>query len=455
MRPESRRPGGAGWARALPLAVCLVLLTAASARAQAGAAPQAPDSVQLLDRIVAIVGDTVVLLSEVNQEFFRLQSQGAEVPVAGTDEWTRLARQVVAVLADRLILLQRAKRQGITPEPERVDALSEDFFQQARQRFSSDQEMQRLVEASGMNMLQYRQLLRSQAEAEILLQAYRQTLQSSPDLPPVAVSEDEVVAYFEENWADERRPATVSFNQLIVMPLAAEAARDSAIGRALAARREVDAGEDFKIVARRHSDDETTREAGGELGWMRRSLLVRPFADAAWGPRAGAVVGPIETRFGFHLIKVDNVRAGERLLSHILIRPRIEDADVERAREFAVSIVDSLRAGADPERLARLRAVDGERVRFDNIPLSQLSRSDPALARQLESPEVGDIIGPFEIQRGGPTEFGVVEIIGYRPEGPYELDEVRDEIRRRIRLQKQLDVYLRDLRRETFIEVRL
>ncbi len=49
----------------------------------------------------------------------------------------------------------------------------------------------------------------------------------------------------------------------------------------------------------------------------------------------------------------------------------------------------------------------------------------------------------------------MVEIIGYRPEGPWELDEVRDEIRRRIRLQKQLDVYLRDLRRETFIEVRL
>jgi peptidyl-prolyl cis-trans isomerase SurA len=308
------------------------MLATASGAAVAQTDTLPPQPAELVDRIVAVVGDTAILLSELRLEMFRLQSGGAQVPDEGSDQWMGLARQVIAAGADRLILLQQAKRGGITVDDDEVEGFTQQLFSERRRQFSSDEEMQAAVEASGMNMLQYRQQLRNEARAELLLQRYRAGLETGGLLPPVPVTEEEVVEAFQRDFASERRPATLSFNHLIVMPLPGEEARDSAIARARTAYDELEAGDDFEVVARRHSDDPGTRDSGGELGWLRRSNLVRRFAAAAWSAPAGVVVGPIQTRFGLHLIKIETIRRDERFLRHILIRPEFEEADLEKAR---------------------------------------------------------------------------------------------------------------------------
>ncbi len=416
-----------------------------------------PEGVEEVDRIVAIVGDTAILMSELRITMFQLQSQGARVPPEGTAEWTRFARQVIAAEIDRLIVLQQAKRSGLTPAAQQVDELSESLYQRARQQFASDEALQAAVESSGMNMLQYRQLLRAQAEAEALLRDYRAQLERRTDLPPVVVTESEVEALFEEQASDQRRPALVTFNQLVVTPFPQGASRDSAIERARAALRELNEGEAFEIVARRYSDDEGTREQGGELGWMSRDLLVRPFGDAVWGARRGQTIGPIQTRFGLHVVRIENVRGNERFLRHVLVRPEISQADIDAASTLAAQLADSLRAGIDPERLARgfRGQVADERIRFDEIPVEQLTSRFPEGSAELRTPTPGEVYGPFRIEQGGAPEFAVVHVLEYRPEGPVELDDVRDQIRRSIRQSKQLDILLQEIRANTYIDVKL
>lgn len=422
-------------------------------------AAEFPPGVEMLDRIVAVVGDTAILISDIQVTLYQLQARGARVPSEGTERWDEFAREVLDAMIDDLIFLQQAKNAGVTVPEDRVAEMADSYFAETRGQFSSDEEMMLAVEETGMNMLQYRQMLRSQAHAEGTRQAYRIELEQRTDLPPVIVSEEEVEAAFEEFAQNQPpRPALVSYNRLVVTPLPSGAARDTALARTVRVQNDFANEEEFSVLARRHSDDEGTREQGGELGWMSRDLLVKPFGDAAWGARPGQTVGPVQTQFGLHFIKIERQRGAERFLRHILLRPEIKDEDIDEARTLAIQIADSLRAGADPERLVAVfrGQVADEAIRFDDVPLgSLLSQFTGAGAESgLTAPTPGTVYGPLPMQRGGPTEFGLVHVLTFRPEGPIELDDVRDQIRQSLRTRKQIDIILQEVRSNTYIDVR-
>jgi len=418
-----------------------------------------PPGVESLDRVAVVVGDTAILLSDLQITLYQLQGAGARIPPEGSERWRAFADDVLEAMIDDLIFLQQARNAGVTVPEDRVTQMADEIFAERRSRFSSDEEMMLAVEETGMNMLQYRQMLRSQAQAEGMRQAYRFELEQRSDLPPVIVSEEEVEAAFEEFARNQPpRPALVSFNRLVVTPLPSGAARDSALARTIRVQNDFAIGEEFSVLARRHSDDEGTREQGGELGWMSHDLLVKPFGDAAWGARPGQTVGPVQTQFGLHFIKIERQRGAERFLRHILLRPEIKDEDIEEARSLAAQIADSLRAGADPERLVavfRGRVAD-EAIRFDDVPLGSLVSQFTGGGAEsgLTAPAPGTVYGPLPMERGGPTEFGLVHVLTFRPEGPIELDDVRDQIRQNLRTRKQIDIILQEVRSNTYIDVR-
>lgn len=417
------------------------------------------DSLQLLDGVAAIVGDTVVLLSEVQQELLRLEAQGARVPPAGSPQRDQLAVEIINAITDRLLLLQEATRAGLTLPEQQVDGYVEQLFQQRRDNFSSDEEFQRAVEGSGLNMFQFRQQLRSQARAEILLQQYRQRLRQQGDLPPASVSDAEVRRYFEENRGQERRPATVSFSRLLVAPRATAEADSAARATIRQAMEELRAGEPFEVVARRHSEDPASREQGGDMGWMRQDQVVPAFGDVAWSAQAsrGTPIGPVETRFGYHIIRVENTRGGERHLRHILVRPEIGEERVEQARRRAEALADSLRAGTPIDSLVDAPGViSDERERtFEHVPLDEIASGFGRAYREaIGRPETGEVAGPFRVEGAqGTPQFAVLKVDDYRAPGEWRLEDVEANIRDRLRTQKRLDAYLEMLRRRAYIEI--
>ena len=476
---EIRGGGKAGWGvvprrvtkrrffRTCLLPVAIVTAAAPAAGLQEEAEAPAPDTtvsmafpegVVELDRIIAVVGDTAILMSDLRVTLYQLRAGGAGIPAEGSPEWTQFAGEVLTAMVDDLIFLQQAKIAGVTAGEDRVEEMADQYFEQTRSRFSSDEEMMLAVEETGMNMLQYRNMIRAQAEAEALRQTYRVQLEERSDLPPVIVSEEEIVAAFDEfAQSQPPRPALVSFNRLVVTPSPSGEARDSAIARTFVIQNELANAEEFSVIARRHSDDDDTREQGGELGWMSRDLLVKPFGDAAWGARPGATVGPVQTQFGFHFIKIERQRGSERFLRHVLLRPEIKPEDLEEARTLATQIGDSLRADVDPERVAawfRGQVAD-EAIRFDEVPLTNLlTQFSDTGDSGIGNPVPGTVYGPLPVERGGPTEFGVVHVLSFRPEGPVELDDVRDAIRQSLRTRKQIEILLEEVRSNTYIDVR-
>jgi peptidyl-prolyl cis-trans isomerase SurA len=412
-----------------------------------------PDSVELVDRIVAIVGDTAILYSEVLETIIQMGAQGAEIPSVGSAAYDSLARATLLDLVDSGILLQKAKEADIQVPQEMLDAETDRRFREIRNSFPSAVEFQAAVAKSGRSLVQYRQWLRSQVRSQMMIDDF--VRQSRENLPPVSVTDEDVDAYFEENLADETRPATISFEQIVVEPVPGQEARDSTVAVAEQILTEIRDGKDFEVAARQYSTDGSNREQGGDLGWVQRSLLVPSFADAAWAARTGQPVGPVHTRFGYHIIRVDNVRGGERKIRHILLQPVIDETDFRRAGELAIAIADSIREGADVAEMAEKHGVREVPVRFPSIPYDQISQFGEAYAQALAQPVPGSVIGPFQTEGflPGRPVFAVVRVTEYHSEGSWDLEEIRGEVRDNLVYEKAYLIFLEELRREVYVEI--
>ena len=426
----------------------------ASVVAEASApAEAAPDTAELVDRIAAIVGDTAILYSDVIISLFQMSQSGTDVPEAGTPEFDAFSRRVLEDLIDDMVLLQKAKTEDIQINDEFINQEADNRFREIRNSFPSASEFQEAVTQSGQTMVQYRQVLRSQVYGRALVESYIN--QNRGNLPPVSVSEEEIRDTFDEVFANQTRGAELAFEHVVLELTPSEVAEDSALQQATLALEELQAGESFEVVARRYSEDGATRERGGDLGWNRRRDLVPAFARAAWAARTGEPIGPVRSPYGYHLIKVENVRGGERRLRHILIRPEITDADAERVRAFGITLADSIRAGASVAALAEEHGAENIPVHGD-LPVAELeTRLGPEYAQALEGRQPGEVTGPFPTSRliPGRPAFVVARIAELRPEGAYTLEETREEIRSRLSFNKGYERFLEELRDEVYIQV--
>lgn len=413
----------------------------------------APDSVELVDRIVAIVGDSSILYSEVREAIVQAQAQGLEVPEPGSAAYDSLARETLNNLVDTRILLQKAKEAAIQIPPEQLDGETNRRFTEIRNSFPSASAFREAVTRSGRSLVQYRQWLRAQVQSQMMVEQF--VRQSRENLPPVSITDEEVEAFFEENLARQTRPATISFTQVVIEPEPGEAAIDSAYALAEQVLQEIRDGKDFDVAARQYSMDLSNRDQGGDLGWVQRSLLVPAFAEAAWAARTGRPIGPVRTRFGLHIIQVDNVRGGERKIRHILIQPVIDEADFRRTGELAIAIADSIRGGADVNTLAERYGVREVPVRFPDVPLEQITEFGPAYAEALQDPVPGTVVGPFQTEGflPGRPVFAVVHVTAYQSEGSWELDDVRERVRENLLYEKGYRKFLEEIRNEVYVEI--
>ncbi len=443
----------------LGAAATLVGFAASAAVAQETAGQtrpsQASDSVEVVDRIVAVVGDTAILYTEILESLLQLKAEGADIPDPGTPAFDSVARLSTEQLVDQLILLHAAKQTELRVPPEMLDGETDRRFQEIRNGFPNATAFQEAVQSSGRTLVQYRQFLRSQVRAQILIDQF--VRQSRENMPPVVVTEEEIQAWYAENLEGQTRPASVSFEQIVIEPEPGQAALDSARAEAEQALAELRNGEDFAVVARRYSDDMSNRETGGDLGWVRRSQLVPAFANAAWAARTGLPIGPVLTRFGYHIIQVENTRGGERKIRHILIRPEMGPADVERARELSDALADSVREGNSVIDFAERYGVKEIPVRVPEIPYDELEeRLGSVYAQALADPIPGTVTGPFENTTLVPDRpvYVVLRVTEYKQQGAWDLDEIREQVRDQLAFQKGYERFVDELRKDTYVDMR-
>lgn len=444
--------------------VMLTLLATAVA-AQQPAPTQAPvpvqpagrDTLVALDRVVAIVGDQPLTQYDVSERMLAMQQAPGFKPPTNEAEYLKLARDVIGQLVDEELLVQKAKALKVEVTDQDLAASADRQIRDIRGRFASEAEFRAELSKAGLGSPEeYRRFLTEQLRRQELQRKVIEKMRQDGKIPPVNVSQAEVEEAFDRTKTSlPRRPATVTFRQIVVSPRPSEAEKAVARAKAESLLAEIKGGADFERVAKRESADSASREQGGDLGWNGRGRMVPEFERWMFGLRPGEMSPVIETVHGFHIIRVDRVQPREVKSRHILIRPALDSADVARARAEADTVAKEWEAGVPFDSLARKYHdyAGGEETSI----LTPIARDSmpPTYQQAFAGKKPNDVV-VFQIPGVANTpKFVVARLVTVDEGGEYKLSDLRERVRQQLVEEGSIRRFLDGLRKETYVSIRL
>src|SRR6266516_1734208 len=351
-----------------------------------------------------------------------------------TDSAGRAAarRQVLSQMVDEELVVQQAERDTtIKVTDQEVQDQVEQTVQNVRKQFTSITEFQaQLRAAQFLSEEEWRRWLADQQRRGILQKRLLDQLREKGKLRPIPPTDAQMRQFWEENRAQQpKRPAAISFRQIVVTPQADSSAKARARQLAESLVVVLRRGANFADVAKKYSADSASREQGGELGWFRRAVMVKGFEDIAF-----------------------RVQPAEVLARHVLLAPSISAAQIARARRVADSVHDALAAGASFDSLARRYGDPEEGKIVPELPLTQLP---PDYQHAIGNDTVPGLKPVFEVGADSKRpKFVVFELTKRLPEGELSFDDVKDRIRENLGQQLAVQHYLEILRRTTYVDIR-
>lgn len=412
-----------------------------------------PRSAIPVDRVVAVVGDQVILWSDVMNSINQQRAAGLQLPADSAGQ-AALAKDALSALVDEEILVQKAHLMKIDVTQDEVNRSVDDQARRVRSQFQTEDEYRTELKNAGFGTPEeYRRTLYEQFYRRALQQRVFEELRKTA--VGRNVSDAEINEAFEKNKESLlTAPATVTFRQVVIAPKASPEAKKRAKAKADSLLVEIKKGGDFEQIAKRESMDAASKAQGGDLGWNRRGAMVPEFERMMFALPPGQVSPVIETAFGYHIIKVDRVQAAEVKARHILISPVIDSADVAAAKQEAELVATQLRNGASFDSVVAKHHDPAEEKGIlqpfvrDSLPASY--------AAAITGKKPGEVTDPFELANPrGAAKWAVVQLVTVNEAGQYNEAEVKERIRTQLVAEKATRSLLDQLRKQTFVSIRL
>ncbi len=431
----------------------LFIAVLVAANTESAAAQNPPGLTDVVEQVAAVVGDSVILMTEIDSYLLRLEAQGWTRPET-TSELMSFKADVLDLLINEQLVIQDAGRDSTLAvgEEELEERLQLEIDGQIRQ-FGTLSRLQEALAEQSMTMSIFRDQRRSAIKRQLLQERYM--AKRGRSARNVVISEEELRTFFAENKEQlPQLPPTIAFMNLQLAPLPTEAAKAEALAEADSVLRMLRDGEqdDFGELARQFSDGPSASD-GGQLGWVRRDgAFVEEFEEVAFMLAPGMVSVPTETDFGYHLILVERVRGGERRVRHILFQPEITEADIAANLERATEYRDRLRDGEDMGELAELIE---ESVDTLDLTVAEINQISNVYAEALQTAEPGDILGPLRFGAEGDNTLALIKVTTVKGGGDVQFEDVRDQIETRMQSARLTEGVVEGLRDRVFIEIRL
>lgn len=279
----------------------------------------------VVDRIVAVVNDEIITLSELNnafesyQERLKANVQGPDLEKAlGEAKATLLNRMI-----DNLMMEQESRKTGITVRNEEVTEAINDM---QRQRKISPDELREALRREGVTLDAYRKDIRDQL---VRLKLIRRDIKSK-----VAVTDEEIGEYYRKHREDYDGKEAVRIRQ-ILLPLPKDenqAAKEKLRADADAVHKRLLNGEPFELLSMKFSQGSAAAE-GGDIGYIEKGIIHSEVEDVAFSLPLNQISGVIESPVGFHIIKVvDRRGAGLKAIENVReeIREKIDREKMEK-----------------------------------------------------------------------------------------------------------------------------
>lgn len=349
---------------------------------------------QVVESVVAVVGNEVIYLSEIEGQVVQLKAERDPTPVE------QLRCRVFEDQLVQKLFLDQARIDSIVVSPESVESDLNSRLTDYIRRAGSEQALENYFNKS---MAEIRKDLREMLTNQYIVQETQGTIAKD-----ITVTPEEVRKFYNTIPRDSLTlvPRKVQLSLLSVEPPDMEASKAEVRQRLLDLRSQIINGKSFSALAILYSEDPGSAPRGGELGFMTRGELVKPYAEAAWSLKQGVVSKIVESELGFHIIQLID-RKGDMVNSrHILMKPKLSAEQAEWSILRLDSIANLIRSDSISFTLAAMRyssdkttrANGGKMVsenpaeRVNWLTLDELSKEINLVVRNMK---LGEISEPF------------------------------------------------------------
>jgi peptidyl-prolyl cis-trans isomerase SurA len=266
-----------------------------------------------VDGIAAVIGDEIVLNSEINQLKIQLKQQG--IDIKNLDDCKILER----LMQDKLLLLEAQKDTLLTVNDKEIESTIDQQIEYMKTQMGGN--LDKVLEFYNKKTLtELKTELTRLNKNKRLSEMMRQKVIKNIDVNP-----EEVKTFFDAIPKDKipEIGTQVELYQIVINPKPDKEAEQKVIDKLNEIKKKVENGASFRAQAVLYSEDPGSRANGGKYVITRKSAFVQEFKDVAFSLEKGQVSTPFKTEFGWHILTVEEINGQERVVRHILMIPEI------------------------------------------------------------------------------------------------------------------------------------
>lgn len=354
---------------------------------------------QSIDKVEAIIGDEIVLTSEVESQYLQYLSQGNSKSDA-------IKCEIIEDLLFQKLLINQAKLDSVVVTDEEVDTEITKRLTYFESQLGS---VEKVEEYFGKLKVEIELELGKVIKDQFLAERVQRGISSDVKVTPAEVRE----FFNQQNDADiPVVPTKVEVAQIIVKPEISVEQKDKLRDKLNSFRERVYKGEDFKMLATLYSDDPGSATKGGELGFVNRGDLVPEFERAAFRLKEGEISEVVESQFGFHIVQLIERRGEQINVRHILLKTKVSSTALYNAKLKIEKVEKELKAGTITFDDAVEKYSDDESKNNNGLLLNPNTMStlhaidemSPALKFVVENLEEGSFSSPAVTQISDETK---------------------------------------------------
>lgn len=348
---------------------------------------------QVIDEIVAQVGDNVVLLSDVEAQKLQYKNQEIEItPQTKCD--------ILEELLYEKLLLNQAEIDSVQVTDGQVNAEMENRLRTIEQQIGS---REKLEEFYGKTYTQIKEEFREVIRDRMMSQEMERQITQD-----IAVSPEDVEEFFKSIPKDSIPYINekIAIQQIVVYPKITQNSKNEVIEKLRDWKKDIlEGNRSFSAVATVHSEDQGSRRQGGKIE-ATRGMMVKPFEAAAFSLQVGEISDVVETQYGYHIIKLLDRKGDDYTIQHILLSPEVGSEELSEA----AALIDECYSRLQKHEITWKEAVqqysedEDTRQNQGNVSnpytgdqhwdVSQINQIDPQIFGLVNSMKVGEVSQP-------------------------------------------------------------
>ena len=347
-----------------------------------------------IEGIAGIVGDNIILRSDIEQQVLQYQAQGLEVDSA-------MRTQVFEDLLFQKLMLHQAALDSITISESEVNNEINSRLTNFISQLGGEEQLEQYFDKK---IYEIKEEMYEPIENSLIIQRVRYDITSSVTITPA-----EVRSHFKSYNLDSLPEIneTVQVAQILKLPPPSEEAIKETKQKLEKLKERVAKGESFATMAILYSEDPGSSRNGGLYNSIKRGMFVKEFEAVMFSLENGEISEVFETEYGYHIVLMEERRADEVDVRHILMSPKISPIDLNNAKDILMAVRDSVLDGDLTFEMATTRHSDDKATKFNGGKLInmqsgtsvfELHELENAARLAIGNLQVGDISEPSYVK---------------------------------------------------------